>query len=170
MGILIGVLIGLIPFSIGRIFSFSLGLTGGVLFAGLILSNRGKVGPIIWQVPVPIITFMRDLGLVFFLAVVGTKAGAEVVQILQTSGPKLLVMGGLITLFPMVLVTVWARRKYGLHLLELMGIISGGMTSSPGLAAAASMTESQRPVILYATVYPFAMILMIIWAKILALF
>ena len=170
MGILIGVLIGLIPFSIGRIFSFSLGLTGGVLFAGLILSNRGKVGPIIWQVPVPIITFMRDLGLVFFLAVVGTKAGAEVVQILQTSGPKLLVMGGLITLFPMVLVSVWARRKYGLHLLELMGIISGGMTSSPGLAAAASMTESQRPVILYATVYPFAMILMIIWAKILALF
>ncbi|MHB2154154.1 aspartate:alanine exchanger family transporter [Calditrichota bacterium GD2] len=170
MGILIGVLIGLVPFSIGRIFSFSLGLTGGVLFAGLFLSNRGKVGPVIWQVPVPIITFMRDLGLTFFLAVVGTKAGAEVVQVVQTSGPKLILMGALITVLPMVLVSIWARKKYKLYLLDLMGIISGGMTSSPGLAAAASMTESQRPIILYATVYPFAMILMIIWAKIMALF
>ncbi len=170
MGIVIGVLIGLIPFSIGRVLSMSLGLTGGVLFAGLILSNRGKVGPVIWQVPMPIITFMRDLGLVFFLAVVGTKAGAEVVEVVQRSGPKLILMGALITVLPMVLVALWARKKYKLFLLDLMGLISGGMTSSPGLAAAASMSESQRPIILYATVYPFAMILMMIWAKVLALF
>ncbi|MCD6374509.1 MAG: hypothetical protein J7L94_03220 [Caldisericaceae bacterium] len=170
MGIVIGVLIGLIPFSIGRVLSLSLGLTGGVLFAGLILSNRGKVGPIIWQVPMPIITFMRDLGLVFFLAVVGTKAGAEVVEVVQRSGPKLILMGALITVLPMVLVALWARKKYKLFLLDLTGLISGGMTSSPGLAAAASMSESQSPIILYATVYPFAMILMMIWAKVLALF
>ncbi len=170
MGILIGVLIGLIPFSIGRIFSFSLGLTGGVLFAGLILSNRGKVGPIIWQVPVPIITFMRDLGLTFFLAVVGTKAGSEVVQVVRQSGFQLILVGALITLLPMILVTVWARKQFRLFLIDLMGIVSGGMTSSPGLAAAASVTDSQRPIILYATVYPFAMILMIVWSKILALF
>ncbi len=170
MGIVIGILIGLIPLTIGGIFSISLGLTGGVLFAGLILSNRGKVGPIIWQVPVPIIAFMRDLGLTIFLAVVGTKAGAHVVQIVQSSGLKLIFMGALITLLPMILVTIWARKKYKLLLIELMGIVSGGMTSSPGLAAATSMTDSQRPIILYATVYPFAMILMIIWAKVLALF
>ncbi|NOX90380.1 MAG: transporter, partial [Calditrichaeota bacterium] len=51
MGILVGILIGLIPFSVGKLISFNLGLTGGVLFAGLILSNRGKLGPVIWQVP-----------------------------------------------------------------------------------------------------------------------
>ncbi|NOX89425.1 MAG: transporter, partial [Calditrichaeota bacterium] len=149
---------------------FNLGLTGGVLFAGLILSNRGKLGPVIWQVPVPIITFMRDIGLTFFLAVVGTKAGSQVVQVVQTQGPKLILMGALITVIPMVLVALVARTKYRMFLLDLMGLISGGMTSSPGLAAATSMSDSQRPIILYATVYPFAMILMIIWAKILALF
>ncbi len=170
MGILVGILIGLVPFSIGRIFSFNLGLTGGVLFAGLVLSNRGKLGPVIWQVPGPIITFMRDIGLTFFLAVVGTKAGSQVVQVVQTQGAKLIVMGAIITIVPMVVAALWARYRYKMRVLDLMGVISGGMTSSPGLAAATGMTESQRPIVLYATVYPFAMILMIVWAKVLALF
>ncbi len=170
MGILVGIFLGLIPFSIGKVISFKFGLTGGILLAGLILSNRGKLGPVIWQVPMPIITFMRDLGLVFFLAVVGVRAGSQVVHVVQTQGPKLILMGAIITIVPMVTVALLARLKYRMMLLELMGLISGGMTSSPGLAAAASMSYSQRPIVLYATVYPTAMILMIIWAKILALF
>lgn len=170
MGVLVGIFLGIIPFSIGTFISFKFGLTGGILLAGLVLSNRGKLGPIIWQVPMPIITFMRDLGLVFFLAVVGTRAGSEVVHVVQTQGPKLILMGVTITIVPMVSVAILARIKYRMLLLELMGLISGGMTSSPGLAAAAGMSHSQRPIVLYATVYPTAMILMIIWAKVLALF
>lgn len=170
MGILVGVFIGLIPFSVGNVISFKFGITGGILLTGLILSNRGKLGPVIWQVPMPIITFMRDLGLVFFLAVVGTHAGSQVVKVVETQGPKLILMGSLITILPMVSVAIFARVKYRMLLLDLMGLISGGMTSSPGLAAATGMSESQRPIILYATVYPMAMILMIVWAKVLAMF
>lgn len=38
-----------------------------------------------------------------------------------------------------------------------MGTITGGMTSTPGLAAADSMTDSDMPSVAYATVYPIAM-------------
>lgn len=170
MGILLGILAGLIPFSIGRAISFNLGITGGVLLAGLFLSNRGKVGPVIWQVPVPIIAFMRELGLTLFLAVVGIKAGAEVLNTVKADGFKLVIIGALITILPMILASIVARIKYKMGLLELFGVLSGGMTSTPGLGVATSATESQTPLIIYATVYPVAMILMMVWVKILAVF
>ncbi len=169
-GILLGIAVGLIPFSIGKVISFNLGLTGGVLLAGIFLSNRGKIGPVIWQVPVPIITFMRELGLTLFLSVVGIKAGAQVFETFQHQGLKLLLTGAAITLIPMIITAIVARVKYKMMLIELFGMLSGGMTSTPGLAVGTGMTSLQRPLIIYATVYPVAMILMMFWTKILALF
>ncbi len=170
LGILVGILAGLIPFSIGKVVSFNLGITGGILLAGLFLSNRGKVGPIIWQVPMSIINFMRELGVTFFLAVVGVKAGSQVLQTIGQEGIKLLVFGAIITLVPMIVMVLIARFKYKILLIELVGLISGGMTSTPGLASAMEITTSQKPLIVYATVYPVAMLLMMIFIKILALF
>lgn len=170
MGMLLGIIAGLIPFSIGKAISFNLGITGGVLLAGLFLSNRGKVGPVIWQVPMPIIAIIRELGLTLFLAVVGVKAGAEVLSTIKADGLKLVLIGSLITILPMLIVSLVARSKYKTKILELYGIISGGMTSTPGLAVATGGTESQTPLIIYATVYPAAMILMMVWVKILAFF
>lgn len=170
MGMLLGIIAGLIPVSIGKAISFNLGITGGVLLAGLFLSNRGKVGPVIWQVPVPITAIIRELGLTLFLAVVGIKAGAEVLNTIKADGLKLVLIGSFITILPMVIVSLIAQSKYKIKLLELYGVISGGMTSTPGLAAATGATESQTPLIIYATIYPAAMILMMIWVKILAFF
>ena len=170
MGMLLGIIAGLIPFSIGKAISFNLGITGGVLLAGLFLSNRGKVGPVIWQVPVPITAIIRELGLTLFLAVVGIKTGADVLNTIKADGLKLVLIGSVITLLPMIAVSLIARTKYKIKLLELYGIISGGMTSTPGLAVATGVTDSQTPLIIYATVYPAAMILMMIWVKILAFF
>ncbi|HBY51222.1 MAG TPA: transporter, partial [Marinilabiliales bacterium] len=49
-----------------------------------------------------------------------------------------------------------------LNVLELFGAISGGMTSTPGLAAVEPMTDSDVPKIAYATIYPIAMVLLIL--------
>ncbi len=170
MGILLGIFVGLIPFSIGQIFSFNLGISGGVLLLGILLSNRGKVGPIIFQVPAPLVSFMRDLGLVFFLSTVGIKAGSQIGIIIQKEGVQIIIISLLIAIVPMVFISLILRYYYKTKILDMLGILSGGMTSSPGLAIATNMTDSQKPLVLYATVYPFAMILMIIWAKIMALF
>ena len=170
MGILLGISAGLIPFSIGKLISFNLGITGGVLIAGMFLSNRGKVGPVLWQVPAPIIAFMRELGLVLFLAVVGVHAGGAVFDTIKTDGIKFILFGGLVTMLPMIIVAFFARYYFKYNVIELIGIISGGMTSTPGLAVGTGMTESQTPLLLYATVYPMAMILMMLWTKIIILF
>ena len=46
---------------------------------------------------------------------------------------------------------------FKISILDLLGTITGGMTSTPGLAAADSMTDSNIPSVAYATVYPIAM-------------
>lgn len=170
MGILLGIFVGLIPFSVGQILSISLGVSGGVLLMGILLSNRGKIGPVIFQVPAPLISFMRDFGLVFFLSTVGIKAGSQIGTIIQKEGVEIILISILITVVPMIFVSLWMKIYLKKKVIEMLGILSGGMTSSPGLAVASNMTSSQRPIVLYATVYPLAMILMIIWAKVMALF
>lgn len=79
---------------------------------------------------------------------------------------------------------VWSRRSHyiaphvdssgrgqiGLQIsiLDLLGTITGGMTSTPGLAAADSMTDSNIPSVAYATVYPIAMVFLILSIQIIA--
>lgn len=75
MGIVLGVLFGKLNISFGDGMSFSPGLTGGILMMALFLSAIGKTGPIIWSMSGPANQLLRQLGLLLFLAEVGTSAG-----------------------------------------------------------------------------------------------
>jgi putative transport protein len=168
LGITLGILIGMIPVSIGRVFSFRMGITGGILVAGLLLSNRGRLGPIVWRIPFNIINFIRELGLIFFLCAVGTGAGENLLTVIEKNGLPMVLWGAVITLLPMCMMLFLSVKKYRLTIFQLFGLIPGGMTSTPGFAAAVSITQSQTPALIYAAVYPVAMLSMIVWAKILA--
>ncbi len=161
LGITIGVLLGKFTF---------LGLTGGVLIAALVLSKIGKTGNILWTMSGSANALLRELGLILFLAVVGTSAGATLVETFQEYGYKLFLVGALITLLPMIIMTIFARFVYKINILSVLGGLAGGMTSTPGLAAVSSMSESNAPQIAYATAYPIAMVLLVIVVKLLAFF
>jgi putative transport protein len=168
IGILLGVLAGKITFELGN-FSFSPGLTGGVLFVALILSRIGKTGPVIWTMSSAANQLLRQLGLIFFLVSVGTDAGADIVETFEKYGFRLFLFGGLITLLPMVLAALAGKWFFKLNLLTMLGAVSGSMTSTPGLAAADSMTETNAHSIAYATVYPLAMVLLIVVVQLISL-
>lgn len=168
LGISIGMLIGMIPFSIGRVIQFQMGITGGILLSALILSNRPKLGFMIWRAPMSIVNFIREMGLVLFLAAVGTASGRSLFTVIRTQGFTLLLMSIVISLVPLVIITWIAHRRLKIRLLPLSGILTGGMTSTPGLAVASSLADSPSPMIMYASVYPIAMVSMIVWSKILA--
>ena len=71
-GIVLGVLFGKLNISFSDSFSFSPGLTGGILIVALILSAIGKTGPIIWSMSGSANQLLRQIGLLLFLAEVGT--------------------------------------------------------------------------------------------------
>ncbi len=168
IGIILGILVGKISMNFGS-FSFSLGLTGGILLLALILGRTGKTGPIMWTMTGPANQILRQFGLIFFLAAVGTSAGSSMVSTFQNYGIELFIYGIVITLIPMLITTLVARYFFKMNLLILLGTLAGSMTSTPGLAAIDNMVDTDAPAVAYATVYPIAMVLLIITVQILSL-
>ncbi|WP_301912377.1 aspartate:alanine exchanger family transporter [Odoribacter laneus] len=169
MGIVLGVLVGKINISFSDSFSFSPGLTGGILLTALVLSSVGKTGPILWSMSGAANLLLRQLGLLLFLAEVGTSAGANLVETFRESGWTLFGAGVAITLVPMIVAVAVGYFVFKINLFDLMGTITGGMTSTPGLAAAGSMTDSDAPSVAYATVYPIAMVFLIVFIQVIAI-
>lgn len=167
-GIVLGVLFGKINLSFSDSFSFSPGLTGGILIVALVLSAIGKTGPIIWSMSGSANQLLRQLGLLLFLAEVGTSAGVNLVSTFEESGWTLFGVGLTITLVPMIIAVGVGYWVFKINILDLIGTIAGGMTSTPGLAAADSMTDSSAPSIAYATVYPIAMVFLILFIQFIA--
>ncbi len=167
-GIVLGVLFGKINIALGNGLSFSPGLTGGVLLVAITLSGIGKTGPIMWTMSGSSNTLLRQLGLIMFLAGVGTSAGQHIVATFQQHGITLFLVGGAITLIPMLIATLIAHFVFKMNILYLLGALTGGMTSTPGLAACDSMTRTNMPTVAYATVYPIALVLLIVVIQILA--
>ncbi len=172
LGIVLGVILGnlSITFGGGIDLVFNPGLTGGVLIVGMILSRIGRTGPIIWSMSGTATQLLRQIGLMFFLVEVGTKAGVNLEETFSLYGWNLFLIGAVITLVPMILTVVIARFMKKMNILTLMGTLTGAMTSTPGLAAVTPMSDNNAPAVAYATVYPVAMVLLIICVQILALF
>lgn len=167
-GIVLGVLCGKLTINIGDGFAFSPGLTGGVLLVAITLSAIGKTGPIMWTMSGNSNTLLRQLGLIMFLAGVGTSAGQHIVSTFQEHGATLFIVGGAITLIPMIIATLLAHYVFKMNILYLLGALTGGMTSTPGLAACDSMTKTNIPTVAYATVYPIALVMLIVVIQLIA--
>jgi len=168
-GILIGYLIGKIPLYFPFVGIFNLGTTGGVLIAGLVLSYVKKTGPFVWETPNTANIFIRELGLVLFLATVGSSAGATIVETFQTLGLRLFAAGIIVTTIPLITTFIVGKYILKIRFLRLMGVLTGGMTSTPGLAAASSVSTTQFASTAYATVYPVALVSMILYTKLIVL-
>ena len=168
-GIVAGFLLGQIPVYLPFLGRIALGTSGGVLLSGLILGHRYKSGPLIWAMPRTSINFIRHLGLALFLAVVGTQAGAILVPTLSAKGFDMILVGVIITFVPLVVGTLLCRYLLKLDLPHTLGVLAGGMTSTPGLAVATSMPGDEFASRAYATVYPIALIAMIITTRLLVM-
>ncbi len=168
-GIFLGFALGQIPLYLPVVGELRLGTTGGVLLAGLVLSSLHKTGPFVWEPPATGNDFIRRLGLVLFLASVGTSAGKDLAATLAQHGLPLLGAGVAVTLLPLVVCTLLLRPALRLRFLRLLGVLTGGMTSTPGLAAATSISATPYAAAAYATVYPTALVAMILFTKALVL-
>lgn len=167
VGLALGFLIGSIPFNIPALASFSLGLAGGTLASGLILGALYNTGPLVWVIPVPSNEFIRNIGLYMFLSVVGVSAGSTIVATIEQQGVELLAFGVCVTILTLLLGCFICSRLLKIPFLQMLGVMTGGMTSTPGLAAGTPLSNTQFMAAAYATVYPVAMIAMIIFSKLL---
>ncbi|MDR1953669.1 MAG: hypothetical protein LBQ21_04230, partial [Clostridiales Family XIII bacterium] len=163
----IGYLVGSIEIFLGPLGYFSLGSTGGILIMALILGYFGKIGPVNFRLDTKILGVLSNVGLAFFLAIVGLKYGGQVVSSLVTSGAVLVLVGALVALISLLVCFFLGRYVFKLNWLLLSGAICGAMTSTPGLGAAVDAAGNDKPAAGYGATYPFGLLFTVIFVIIL---
>lgn len=168
VGLALGLLVGLIPIPLPGGVTIKLGFAGGPLLVALILGALGRTGPFLWNMPYSATLTLRQLGLVLFLAGVGTRAGyAFVTTLRQGDGFVILLAGALITTGTAALVLWVGYRLLKIPMSLLVGMLAGLQTQPALLGFALEQTDNDLPNIGYATVYPLAMITKIILIQLL---
>ncbi|MCC6442971.1 MAG: hypothetical protein IT210_05870 [Armatimonadetes bacterium] len=169
-GLLLGVLIGNIPFSLSPAIHIKLGSAGGAFVTSLILGHFGSAGRFRFYVPQAAKNLSRELGLMLFLAGAGTTAGSRFMEVLMQQGASLFIGGAAITIITVSVILLFAHVVYKMNVLATMGVLSACMTNPPGLGAATAQTQTELPTLAYASVYPVALIGKIVIAQILVEF
>lgn len=171
IGILVGVLFGSIPIAIPGIPTpLKLGLAGGPLVVAILISRFGYKLGLVTYTKASALMMLREVGIALFLASVGIKSGATFVETI-TSGDGLTYMlaGLLITVIPVFVVALIARKRHNMNYFSILGLVAGASTNPPALAFANSQTEHDAPAVAYSTVYPLTMFLRILTAQLMVL-
>ena len=168
LGLALGLLLGIVPIPLPGGIVFKFGFAGGPLVVGLILGTIGHSGPMIWSLPYSANMTLRQIGMVLFLAGIGTRAGYSFVSTFTKGGGFVIFGVGILITCTAALLALWiGYRLLKIPMSLLMGIIAGMQTQTAVLGYALDQTRNDLPSIGFASVYPAATILKIIFVQIL---
>lgn len=146
---------------------FNLGTTGGVLIMCLIFGHFGRIGKISLQIPEKTLSVFKEFGLMFFLLGAGFEGGVNLVTEIAKAGGGAIVAwgfigGAIMTLVPMIVGFIIAKKVMKLPLLNGLGSITGGMTSTPALGTLINTAGTDDVASAYASTYPIALVLIVL--------
>ncbi len=159
----IGILVGMIkiPLSAQGLSgtTFALTTTGGCLLMALIFGHFGRCGKICIMPPTTTLKVFRELGLVLFLMGAGIAGGAKFIEYFDL---MYFVYGVIMTILPLIIGFLFAKYVLKLSLLNNLGSITGGMTSTPALGTLINVSGTEDVAAAYAATYPIALISVVI--------
>ena len=159
LAVILGVLIGSI-----KIGNFSLTTTGGCLLTSLIFGHFSHIGSINIMPTTPTLKVFREFGLMLFLIGAGIAGGAKFIQYFE---PIYFLYGAIITLAPMIIGFIVAKFILKMNLLNSLGSITGGMTSTPALGTLIQVSGTEDVASAYAATYPIALITVVLSSQLL---
>ncbi len=159
---LLGILVGSFKFG-----NFSLTTTGGCLILALIFGHFQKIGKIKIMPEEATLKVFRELGLMLFLIGAGVAGGASFVKYFEW---VYFIYGIIMTLLPMIIGFIFAKYVLKLNLLNNLGSICGGMTSTPALGTLIGTAKTEKVAGAYASTYPIALVAVVIVSQLLIIF
>lgn len=162
LAIVLGVIVGSIS-----IRHFSLTTTGGCLLASLVLGHFGHIGKINLMPKESTLKVFREFGLMLFLIGAGVSGGAEFVKYFDAI---YFLYGFIMTVLPMVIGFLIAKYVIKLPLLNNLGSITGGMTSTPALGTLIHVAKTEEVASAYAATYPIALVAVVLASELIIMF
>ncbi len=167
---------GIMPFALAAVLgiavgafkfgNFSLSTTGGCLLVSLIFGHFGRIGKISITPKDSTLKVFRELGLMFFLIGAGVSGGAKFVTYFEA---VYFLYGIIMTVVPMLAGYLFAKYVLKLSLLNNLGSITGGMTSTPALGTLISTAGTENVASAYAATYPVALISIVLVSQFMVL-
>ncbi len=146
---------------------FSLTETGGCLLVSLVMGHFRNIGKMNIMPEQSLLKLFRELGLVLFLVGAGIPGGADFVKFFD---PMYFVYGVIMTIFPMIIGFLFAKYVLKLCLLNNLGSLTGGMTSTPALGTLINVAKTEEVAAAYAATYPIALIAVVLASQFLIIF
>ncbi len=164
---IIGIFVGMIKIPLSaKGFSgatFSLTTTGGCILASLVFGHFGKMGKISLMPSITTLKVFRELGLMLFLIGAGISGGARFMQEFKID---YFIYGAIMTIIPMVVGFVFAKYVLKMSVLNTLGSITGGMTSTPALGTLIHVAGTEDVATAYAATYPIALVAVVLISQI----
>ena len=172
VGIILGLALGAVPFSIPGISTpVRLGLAGGPIIVGILIGTFGPRLHMITYTTRSANLMLRALGLSLYLACLGLDAGAHFFDtVFRPEGLLWIGLGFGLTLVPTVLVGFFAFKIMKIDFGSVSGMLCGSMANPMALNYANDTIPGVTPSVVYATVYPLSMFLRVIIAQVLLMF
>ncbi len=139
--------------------NFSLTTTGGCLILSLIFGHFQKIGKVSIMPQEFTLKVFRELGLMLFLIGAGVAGGASFVKYFEW---VYFIYGIIMTLLPMIIGYIFAKYVLKLNLLNNLGSICGGMTSTPALGTLIGTAGTEKVAGAYASTYPIALVAVVL--------
>ncbi len=165
LAVVSGLILGAIKIPLFSGAVFSLGTTGGVLIMCLIFGHFGHIGKLSLEIPEATLKTLKELGLMLFLIGAGVEGGVSLIDAISGDVGIIvwgLVGGALMTMVPMVVGYFLGSKVMKLPLLNNLGSITGGMTSTPALGSLIATAETDDVAGAYASTYPIALVLIVL--------
>ena len=139
--------------------TFSLTVTGGCLLMGLVFGHFGRIGKLSIMPEAKTLSIFKELGLILFLVGAGIAGGAKFVQYFEVI---YFGYGIIMTVIPMIIGFFFAKYVLKLSLLNNLGSLTGGMTSTPALGTLINVAGTEDVAAAYAATYPVALIAIVL--------
>ena len=150
-------LIVALGFMLGRIKIKGLSLdVSAVIFIALLFGHFGVIIP----------KELGNFGLVLFIFTIGIQAGPGFFDSFRSKG-KTLILITMLIICSACLTAVGLKYAFDIDTPSVVGLIAGALTSTPGLAVAIDSTNSPLASIAYGIAYPFGVIGVILFVKLL---
>jgi putative transport protein len=163
IGLALGLLLGSVKIPLPGGIEFALGFAGGPLIVALVLGAVGRTGRLVWSLPYSANTTLRQIGLVLFLAGIGTRAGYGFLSTFMKGGGVSIFLAGAALTTVAAIAALWiGHRLLRIPMSLLTGMIAGMFTQPAVLGYALEQTGNDLPNVGYASVYPVATILKIL--------
>ncbi len=164
-GMALGLLLGMITFTLPGGIAFNLGFAGGPLIIGLLLGSLRRSGPILWTLPYSAGLTLQQFGLMLLLACIGVRSGHTFFNTLTLGGAGMIFIAGALISMGTAFITLWIGYKW---IKIPFSFLTGMVSNQPAiLQYAVDQSGNRLPDVGYTLMFPIALIIKIVYVQIL---